>query len=124
MIDRKCKTCGDTYPTDQFPLSRNLGEKRYYRHVCKPCYNESKNQRQQRLGQKLREYKSQFGCCDCGYNENPYALDFDHIRDTKVSNVSTLVSMTSSWDKIVQEIEKCEIRCANCHRIKTHGEVC
>lgn len=43
-----------------------------------------------------------------------------HINPaTKIDNVSNISRMGSSAKKIIAEIEKCEIRCANCHRRKT-----
>lgn len=60
------------------------------------------------------------GCVDCGYNAHPAALDFDHIdRLTKDRTVSWLVSHNAPMARIVAEIEKCEVVCANCHRIRT-----
>lgn len=57
-------------------------------------------------------------CIDCGYNGHPAALDFDHRDpDTK----TTGIAHATSWTKAVEEAEKCEIRCANCHRIKTYN---
>ena len=62
-------------------------------------------------------YKTDVGCVDCGYNAHPAALDFDH-RDgsEKKGNVSRMVSL----DRVKAEIAKCDVRCANCHRIKTY----
>jgi len=60
-------------------------------------------------------------CVDCGYNAHLAALDFDHV-DPKLKsvNVSTLLQNTRlAFHVIVAEAEKCVIRCANCHRIKT-----
>lgn len=52
---------------------------------------------------------------DCGYNQHPAALDFDHVSGEKV----ILVSFTKSKAQADVEIAKCEVRCANCHRIVT-----
>lgn len=54
---------------------------------------------------------------DCGYNEHPAALDFDHIGDDKLFDVSK--TMGRSLEAIQAEIAKCVVRCSNCHRIKT-----
>lgn len=59
-------------------------------------------------------------CVDCG-NDNPIVLDFDHVRGKKVNNVSRMVAKCLSWQSILDEIDKCEVRCANCHRIVTHN---
>ena len=68
----------------------------------------------------VRAYKLESGCIDCGYNENPVALDFDHVRGDKSFDISK--RMGSSLKIILHEIAKCEIRCANCHRVKTHAK--
>jgi hypothetical protein len=46
-------------------------------------------------------------------------LEFDHVRGVKVRNISEMVRGKFSWRRILEEIEKCEVRCANCHRRKT-----
>lgn len=68
---------------------------------------------------KVWEYLSTHSCIDCG-ESNPIVLEFDH-RDTrkKVKHVSFLLSNSKSWPIIEREIRKCDVRCANCHRIKT-----
>ena len=67
---------------------------------------------------RIREIKMERGCLDCGYNSHPEALDFDHIGTDKIANVTALC-YSSKWDKIETEIAKCEVVCANCHRIRT-----
>lgn len=59
------------------------------------------------------------GCIDCGYNEHACVLDFDHVRGKKIGSISKMLR-THSWNEVLKEIEKCEVRCANCHRIKTY----
>jgi hypothetical protein len=69
----------------------------------------------------VQKYKMLKGCCICGFNKHYSALDFDHInRDKKIKNVSRLVTDTCSWKTVVEEIKKCRVLCANCHRLKTH----
>lgn len=68
---------------------------------------------------KLHEYiKHNDGCVDCG-NDDPIVLDFDH-RDgvEKVNNISNMIGYYK-WERIEEELKKCDIRCANCHRIRT-----
>ena len=48
----------------------------------------------------------------------PYVLDFDH-QHNKVDSVSNILSSSTNLDKVLEEIKKCQILCANCHRIKT-----
>ena len=68
---------------------------------------------------KLYEYYSKHPCVDCGETD-PVVLDFDHKDNTnKINDVSTLISKGYSWNIIENEIKKCDIRCANCHRRRT-----
>jgi hypothetical protein len=71
---------------------------------------------------KVLEYLDGKSCVDCGF-DNILALEFDHVRGEKRFNVGTAVSSsTRSWKTIKLEIDKCDIRCANCHRIRTLNE--
>lgn len=55
---------------------------------------------------------------DCGYNDHPAALDFDHRPDTvKVRDIKS--GQQLGWDALIEEIAKCDVVCANCHRIRT-----
>lgn len=63
-------------------------------------------------------YKLEHGCADCGYNAHAAVLDFDH-RDPS-TKVMTIASNTiRSLAVLKAEIEKCDVVCANCHRIRT-----
>jgi len=59
------------------------------------------------------------GCIDCGYAAHAEALQFDHLGEGKKGNVSDLIRSDYSWTTIVNEINKCEVRCANCHAVRT-----
>lgn len=56
-------------------------------------------------------------CVDCG-EADPIVLEFDHQRD-KQYNIAKLITNNCSLKTLVVEIDKCEVRCANCHRRKT-----
>jgi hypothetical protein len=45
-------------------------------------------------------------------------LEFDH-RGNKVKNVSEMLGSSCTWGTILKEINKCDVRCSNCHKIKT-----
>lgn len=59
-------------------------------------------------------------CVDCGVQYPPYAMDFDH-RGDKRDAVAHMVSGRCSEQTLREEIAKCEVVCANCHRIRTYG---
>lgn len=58
------------------------------------------------------------GCVDCGIAD-PRVLDFDHVRGTKIASISKMVNRVGTAHTLIAELAKCEVRCANCHRIKT-----
>lgn len=64
-----------------------------------------------------KSIKEEKGCIDCGIRDWR-VLDFDHRGDSpKCFNISDSIL---NIKKILLEIEKCDVRCANCHRIKTY----
>ena len=64
-------------------------------------------------------YLQTHACVDCGVSD-PLVLEFDHVRGVKRMDVSRLVAAGYPWPAIEEEIAKCEVRCANCHRRVTH----
>lgn len=67
----------------------------------------------------LAEYFAAHPCVDCEETDIR-VLDFDHRDDVhKRCNVARLLGGGISWEAIVAEIAKCDVRCANCHRRRT-----
>ena len=67
---------------------------------------------------RLAEYLSNHPCVGCGKTDI-CCLEFDHVEGEKLDAVSKMPGQAQSWEKIEAEIVKCEVRFANCHRIKT-----
>jgi hypothetical protein len=63
------------------------------------------------------DYLKEHPCVDCN-EKNVIVLEFDHLKN-KEHNVSNMTSAGYSIKSLLKEISKCEVRCANCHRIKT-----
>jgi hypothetical protein len=61
-------------------------------------------------------------CADCGLVD-PIVMEFDHVFGTKLFHVSTLVRDCAALAILKAEIEKCVVRCANCHRRRTAKEL-
>ena len=67
----------------------------------------------------IGEYFKTHPCIDCGETD-VLVLEFDHrVRSEKFKDVSKLIKSRGTFQKVVDEIVKCEVRCANCHRRKT-----
>ena len=79
------------------------------------------SKQKQQYKQRLKEIKEASGCTDCG-QKNHIVLDFDHLKDKKY-NVSRMIHDGFSWAAIKKEIAKCEVVCANCHRIRTYSRL-
>lgn len=78
----------------------------------------NKKKRVTEIHRRIIRYFKENPCVDCGF-KNPVALQFDHVRGEKREEVSSMIMGAYSWDTIAEEIEKCDVRCANCHMIKT-----
>lgn len=87
--------------------------------LCKPCRAElarisrvnDENKR------RLYVYLSSRPCVDCG-KADIRILEFDHVRGKKIGNISRMLGEGCSWSTIEAEIAKCDVKCANCHRIR------
>lgn len=136
MLTKVCSKCKEPKPLKEFYF-RNRAEGTRQHH-CIPCLTEYKNANYQKnktsykkrcgerrdrikleLKRKVFDYLLEHPCISCG-EKNPVVLDFHH-RDpsTKLTEVTTLVSNSRSWEVIKAEIDKCDVLCSNDHRKKT-----
>lgn len=104
-----CRECKKKYQRKYYHRSK----KQYIKTITK-----NKRQRKKENVAKAREFLLSHPCVDCG-NDDIRALHFDHVRGKKRTEVTHMIQKGYSWETIVQEIEKCDVRCANCHMIKT-----
>jgi len=71
-------------------------------------------------GKRLAKLKNR-PCTDCGKSYPYYCMDFDHLDpETKVADISMLFRINASEKRLLAEIEKAEVVCANCHRGREH----
>jgi hypothetical protein len=132
-MEKTCKVCGCNKPLGEFERDQRAN----YRKTCRECrklyfrkINENRkeyiaNHSQSRIHAKrvkLWDYLKTHSCVDCNESD-PIVLEFDHIQGEKHAAVSVLISNGASWQKVLDEIEKCVVRCANCHRRKTAIEL-
>ena len=111
-----CNKCGVEKEYEHF--AKNGQSVRSY---CKECEALRARENYYKTQEYIRGLKT--ACIKCGYNKNPAALEFHHPDDNKDSEVAKLASR--SWSqplkqRIDEEIQKCEILCANCHREEHH----
>ncbi len=130
---RKCYRCGELKPADEFAWRRKaMGQRDSF---CRPCrsaygkehyvanrqrYIDQARIQKQKLMLERTTYLIKFfkthACVDCGETD-PVVLEFDHLRDKSFAIGPEL--SRRSWQSILDEMEKCEVVCANCHRRRT-----
>lgn len=104
-------------------IKRRACHKRYYlRNTA--LYKKKNIKRRNELINFVISLK-QKACKDCGVQYPHYVMDFDHRdRTTKLASINEMINIHSySKEKILEEIKKCDLVCANCHRIRTYCPV-
>ncbi len=71
--------------------------------------------RQRDIRDAVQSIKLSAGCSVCGYSKSARALQFHHNGEDKEHNIAKMVTQGRVLDKIMVEIGKCTILCANCH---------
>lgn len=109
LLQPYCKGCNSEYLKAHYAANPE-----YY--VQKAKRNKLPVKRQNR--ELMLEYLSKHPCVDCGETD-PVLLTFDHVRGTKSDNVAKLVTQAANWDRVMEEVAKCEVRCVSCHVRRT-----
>lgn len=132
----KCNKCALIKKIEDFSYKNKNLDKRHS--VCKECtrkvikahYENNKgyyltktksrnNDLRNEASLFIKGFLMKHPCVDCG-EKDLRVLEFDHRKDSvKLKAVSTLVRYRVNLDVVKNEIAKCEVRCANCHRRKT-----
>jgi hypothetical protein len=135
---KRCTGCGLDRPVGEFPVKhKNTGRRGTRCRACRSAYGKlhyekhrekyMSRTRRPRHTQRdaywfwLMNYLTSHPCVDCGQTD-PIVLQFDH-RDgsTKVGTIGAMLNR-ASWATLLCEIAKCDVRCANCHRLRTAEE--
>lgn len=115
-MKKKCKICQQRKLISEFNKHNTTKDRIgiYCRACCKIKQSKFKHLAQQFVKQLLK-----VSCCqDCGTSDIR-VLEFDHLRDKKQA-IANMVAKGTAVKTVAKEIVKCEIVCANCHRIRTY----
>lgn len=114
METKICSKCGKELPIDQFNWrDKSKGTRRA---DCKICHSSYMKQKYQEKKNIVQELKSQCKCAKCG-EDRGYVLEYHHINpEEKENTIARLTSNNYTLDKVYDEIQKCIVLCANCHR--------
>jgi len=103
-----CKECRKKYHREHYLKNRD-------------AYRKKANDLRDSVKRSVSEKKALTPCADCGLFFHPIVMDFDHRgAQKKENNVSALVHSTCT-KKVAEEIDKCDVVCANCHRVRTYN---
>ena len=135
-MTKRCGTCKVVKPVKEFGANR--AKRGGLQSSCRTCRRginaayyqrtrdtlyPSRQDRKRRVvdqnRQNLVRYLLEHPCVDCG-EIDVVVLQFDHQSD-KVTEVSALVTSGVSWRRILAEIVKCDVVCANDHARRTAG---
>ena len=126
---KRCLKCGEAKPLDAFHRSTRYGRQPWCK-VCRKGYDQAyfaatkplrvaqKRARKAELVAWVRGLKER-PCADCGGTFHPVAMHFDHRPgEEKVSEIGFMIRGYSR-KRILAEIAKCDLVCANCHAVPT-----
>ncbi len=137
---KTCSACGKSKSLTNFYKRRTGTRSGQHYEKCKDCYKTRgrdyySKHREKQLGlakkrkqgyilerKKFFEEIKNKPCADCGKIYPPWVMDFDHRdKKLKLGNVSKL-ALRKFWsiERIKEEIKKCDLVCANCHRERTY----
>lgn len=128
---KRCPKCEEAKPLTAF--AKNASRRDGLQSACRGCRGSyyaadperyklmikaSQKKRRRARRQYVWDYLIEHPCVDCGEND-PIVLDFDHVRGEKVKGIADILAQDHPMSMLLSEIEKCDIRCANCHRRRT-----
>lgn len=108
-----CKRCGET-ASENFYRCNNAKSK------CKKCHTMEVHQYKRLMKAKAVEHLGG-KCVDCGITGSSWIFDFHH-KDPNEKEWSWGHHKTSNWKNLLKELTKCDLLCANCHRIRHEEE--
>jgi hypothetical protein len=130
---KRCGRCGKQLPLEQF--ARRGAARQSYCRRCQRTYDAAWYQaNKSRRRTKVREDRAAHGawmdslkegkaCADCGEIYPPYVMEWDHLPGfVKTMVLADTRRAAHSKKRILEELEKCELVCANCHRERTFGK--
>lgn len=116
---KRCAKCEVVKDVENFTLLKT-GYRHSYCRACLREYNARiKRNRIPTSVRFIRERKESSPCADCGRHFRYWIMDYDHVRGDKVCSINKMQRL--SIEMVRREIEKCDLVCANCHRVRTYG---
>src|SRR5262249_17052462 len=117
-----CRYCLISQEESSFEVARVVKDRVYRRRKCRKCKLETQALRKAKIRRWVEDYKKTHPCARCGFSDFR-ALEFHHRSSgEKDFNVGDMIRSGLSVASIQAEMEKCDVLCANCHRIEHYRE--
>lgn len=116
----KLRSEGKSYRQIQYILGCSKGTIAYHLGPGqKDKTKERTNRARTKYSRHLWELKESSGCIDCGEKYPHYMLEFDHLPEHEKLDSPMDIARNYNMQKALDEVAKCDIVCANCHKIRT-----
>lgn len=128
-MEKLCGRCGHVKALDEF-YRRGRGHQAW----CKVCshdyttehYQVNKAHRMRQARRWMNDFERWYAslkdgkpCADCGQSFHRAAMQWDHLPGTSKHRPLAELCRTGNAKKVMEEIAKCELVCANCHAVRT-----
>ena len=115
---KQCITCKETLLLEDFSIDRSNKDNR--QRQCRICNNQAKRKIHERNRDYQASIKENGECLICGESHISVLVFHHKVPGSKRFNIGN--PGTRSIKRIQEEIEKCDLLCANCHRKLHYAE--
>lgn len=109
-----CRLCGQVPPRERYK-------------TCADCVLKERRHSAKRIRGRKRRIVEYLGgqCSRCGFKSEHLCVYDCHHRETEEKDfgIAQLIKYRVTWDELVVELDKCELLCANCHRIHHYANM-
>ena len=140
MITKNCRICKQNRPIEDYTKCSRSSDQ--FGYECKNCRTvifkkyylanktkqskkavDWKRKKRNEAFDYIKAIKAVTPCVDCKIQYPPYVMDFDHRDPTiKLFSIGSMAKFRATLEDVKTEIAKCDIVCANCHRMRTHNQ--
>ena len=115
-MTKHCKVCGKDLPLSEFHGNGSYKKTKKYKPDCRQCTNQKLRLK---VNETIEKHFGSWKCSKCGFEGRPVQFDCHHVRGEKKFSISQGYKNARDNKKAFkEELEKCNLLCANCHRLE------
>ena len=113
---KMCRICGEEKPLKEFHGNGHYKKTKKYKPDCRYCTNDKLRMH---INKTLEEHFGSWKCSKCGFEGRPVQFDCHHVRGKKKFSITQGRKKSRDSKRLFkEELEKCDLLCANCHRLE------